>query len=201
MKKVFCYTVIFVNFFCLKLFAQNLNDTIFIKKSNEQNVYIEQNRKSIIYKDIADFEGFQLIKNISTAKWIELNLYKSKYYLYCPCDFCNNNLVSINNLKIIKKGCEKITYSVYSTKKFKKKIVYLFTTLQRKKGILEICFVNKKKGVAIFKQTINNKLVDIKLMLLTSKLLEYPVIVNDCKYNKLKEFEFDKIDFSNLKKF
>ena len=73
--------------------------------------------------------------------------------------------------------------------------VLLSTTFDNTRSLYE------ENEITLNKQTINNKLVDIKLMLLTSKLLEYPVIVNDCKYNKLKEFEFDKIDFSNLKKF
>lgn len=174
------------------------NDTLFIKKDNDQKIYIEKNRNSDNYKYLNDFNDFRVrtsskkLKTLNfSEKWIRIYRYKKSYILYSPCDWMNDTKIFIDDKKIQFKNSEISEFKIKSIKKKDENIFIRYSKSKNsKKTILKIHPVDKDLGIYEF--TFYDGLENYKYLMVNEKnYLKYDIIVNDCTKSKLKEFEFD----------
>lgn len=210
MKKIIFFVIVTINLLFNKLSAQNVSDTIFLLKEKSgldiHNIFIDPNKDSKNYDLINNFNVFQNILNTKKLKfldipnkWIPLYIYHKNYYLYLPCD-CFDMRIGLTRHNILFEGCEITKHKIINLSK-KNNLVYNVTyTNYNKKGYdrLEIHIIDKHKGIAIFKHIINKTEIYYQLMLDSNKARSFPIIVNDCRYSKTIEFEFETIDFKKI---
>lgn len=204
------FTFLFFLFFSYS-FSQNQKDTIFLVKekidTDVHKVFIEPNKNSIIYKYISDFSKFPRTSKVSILstlnipeRWVPIYKYKKKYYLYYPSDLCTNYLIQITQKQVSFNGCELSSFKINSRIKLIKennyKLEYEDASI-KKNIIFEIYYIDKKRGVAVFKYTRNNS-ISYQLMVNAAKIKQFPIIVNTCKQCKANEFSFDEINYKKL---
>lgn len=208
-KLIFIISVTILNLFSCNSLAQQITDTIFlVKEKNDSDVheiFIEPYKSSKNYKSIISFSSFPktsdknriIYKNLP-QKWIPLYSYKGNYYVYLPCDFSFNQKISLYNKNIFFEDFELYSYHINLYQKIKNKYIIHYNGFEKSKTKLEISIINKEKGIAIFKHIRNSNKIDYKLMVDSNKANLFPLIVNECKYNKTIEFEFDSLDFEKM---
>ena len=206
MKKLNLFVIATViNLLSSNLFAQNVTDTIFLLKEKSHNIFIEPNKNSKNYKDINTFRSFPktsdknkiIYKNLP-QKWIPLYSYKGTYYIYLPCDFSSNQKISLYNKDIFFEDFELYSHRINLFKKINDKYVINYNGFEKNKTKLEIIIIDKAKGIAVFKHTRNNNEIDYKLMVDSNKVRLFPIIVNNCEYERTEEVVFDKLNFEEL---
>ena len=108
--------------------------------------------------------------------------------------------MEVNKEKIFFHESEIVEFIITKKRFFLNKdcIKYKFKNAFGKKGTLEIKPYNDQKGISIVRIKFKNQVAQYKLMVDVDKLKSFQIIVNDCQYNKSKEFEFDKIDLSKF---
>lgn len=212
--------------FCQNIFGQtNKVDTVFIRKDSikefSQSIFIETNKNSIYYKDIASFEfgmfdkesyensleylktnevKLQKQKTILPAnKWITLKQYKGDFYAYYPCDFYTYFQASINDSTYIDwTGEGPIASQILSQKKIDKSTFELkLNGIYNKNRLLTINIIDQTKGIAVFTETIQNGRTNY-LMIMADKIKTVPFIVNNCKTQKQLELDFEEPNYSKL---
>ena len=188
------------------MFSQKIKDTVFLKKEKNHSIYIDSNPYSPYYEMLTNFKSSEKNKNLINdkdldlpKKWIKLYLYKNNYVLYAPCDWCYNSLINFSSKNIFFEECEFSSNKVLLKNKIKKnKYLFKFENSLKKKTKLTISIVDPKRGIAIFEFENEKNGKKYELFLDCAKIKNHPVIVNDCKFNKTSEFNFDEIDFKKL---
>ena len=200
MKNLLCIIIFFIQ---IKSFAQETKDTIFLQKKEGYNIYIDPNKDPNSYNDFYnEFKDFPK-GNLNLKfpnKWIPAYKYQEKYYIYKPCD-CHNPIIKITNKKTYQKCFEESEYkNIKILVKGNNYIEITYINFSKQKEKLKITYLEEKKGIAIFEFINNKKQSNYLLMVDLEKIKKLPIIVNDCKLEKVKEFEFDKIDYKQLLK-
>lgn len=178
------------------LLAQTIKqDTIFIEKTEVYSIYYEPN--------INSEQAKQLIKAESKYNYIELQRYKEKYCLYAPCDWINYKSISIKKDSVFVDFGEMNSYGIIKKQKNRKEKMTLYD-LQNQFGtraylVIKKIKIEKGSSVAIIKFYLQETKVTpfYLLMVRTAKAKRYPIIVNNCPYNKGNELKFDRIDLEN----
>ena len=174
------------------LFSQTQTDTLFLKKTNYQRIFIDPNVNSVYYDMLKEPK----ISNLERS-YISLYRYKDNFYLYAPCDWMYNSKIEINKQKIFFQESETVEFIIKKKIIFNKNhIKYKFKNSFGKKGSLEIKPYNDQNEISIIRIKFKNRGAVYQLMVGVDKLKSFQIIVNDCQYNKNKEFEFDKTDLS-----
>lgn len=198
MKKSILILLLVINNICL---GQEVSDTIILRKEANYKIYIEENRLSKQYfyqKDFSKFNVIDVLKNKKIhlpSKFIPLYLYKKSYYLSSPSDGYVPRIIIYND-SIYYEDYEIIKLKISSIKKINKK-TFKFSEIDDKNNVL-IKVVNFKKGIYVFKTIDSNKKISYKLMIDAEKANFFPIVVNTSKFERVKEFDFEKIDFEKL---
>ncbi|WP_300670313.1 hypothetical protein [Soonwooa sp.] len=201
------------------------SDTIFISKDPEfgskQSIFIDPNKNSDGYKRLTDFQVDEfsienydatlkdlLQKNKNTTalnideiskNWIEIHLYNNQYFAYKSCDFYNQQMAIKDNILTHWSMEGQEPHFIVSAKESKPNIFDL-----KLKGNylseIKIYWIDKEKGLAVFEELVNGKHFDYFLMLDSSKVSNFPIIINNCTRAKQFEMIFDKINFQKLLK-
>lgn len=186
-------------FFTLNSLISQTKDTLFLLKDKDHKIYIDPNKKSKCYEQINNFKSFPKLnskKLVLYNYWIPLKKYDFKYFLYAPCDWGQNIKIAIYDNNIYFEGWEISSYNLLKSSKISLNhysISYLGIDNNLEK--IEIFYIDKKKGIAVFKFIRNKNEITYKLMLESNKSKLFPIIVNDCKNDKFNEFNFQDIEF------
>lgn len=204
----------------------SVKDTTFLFKDTvdgqPQYIFIDTNLSSKFYKNIAGF-GFgedenksyesslqhlkdrrqKLIRRkplIHNTEWVELKQYKSKFYVYYPCDFYNYYAHSINDTTFIDwTGEGPIANKIVAAKLINQKtFAFNLTGQESVKRNLIIHITDTVKGIAVFERIDKGKQKKYYLMIAADKIKAVPIIVNYCPYQKQSELSFEKPDFEKL---
>jgi hypothetical protein len=123
-RKFILLTLTLISIIC---FSQT-KDTIFLKKEKGHNIYKIQNRNSKMYNDLSNFKNFdegkteKIMKIGLNSKWIRIHKFNNEYFLYAPCDWCNDTKLQINDDFLQVSGCELIKEKIKSVKKINEDI-------------------------------------------------------------------------------
>jgi len=198
MKKINHIIKFFFYIIPLFVFGQNKKDTIFLKNTLENKIYIEENKNSTFYKEIDDF-SFANEKE-ECLNWVSFQKYKNKYYLYLPCDNGNLNKISISNSQISIKAMESYNFKIKKFKKYNNYYKYIgFIDGSDVKIKLEIKIIDKINQIAVFKYTnFKSKSIDYQLMINSKNINSFEIIINECYNEKVKEVEFDNLNLEKL---
>jgi len=218
----------------------SLTDTIFLKRVVRDTVYmgitdhaynaiyIDTNRNSAYYKQLADFSfdkyenldyyniefkkrGIHLKKmriNDLPAEWVPLYLYKNKYYLYAPCDWGNMMRQILTDSLLIQWGMEgPWPYVLNTVKKIDSDTYSIFSknyfSPLHSTGIPEIInihFINPERRIAVW-EYVSEKREGYRYALFVAKenSKDFDIIVN-YSTEKTDEFTFEQPDFVTLLK-
>ena len=204
-------------------------DTIFLKRVLEDTpyhfynaIYIDTtikvgNRKSIIDFSFDNHDSTTYFRELETLKplkkiaglpkdfprkWVLLYKYKDEYYTYVPSEAGENFKFEITDSTTIDYSMEGPQPSKVNNIKVltARKILILRNNYWKGKTV-DINIIDKDKGIAIFTfSTKYNKSGYKTLMVSIDKIQNFKTIINYCKTDKVREFEFDKIDFEALEK-
>jgi hypothetical protein len=228
MRKTISLLLLFLPFTILT--AQfKVNDTLFFvrekKDSSYHRIFIDPNKNSHFYSQVSDFKisGFdsdtykqtlnylysqklfpkkQSLNDIPT-EWVMLETYKGTVYVYSPCDFYYHYKVKITDSTFIDWTGEgpEATY----IQKFRKIDSFTFYFLLKSQFFssreLTIKYINKEKGIAIFRSKFYNLLLNkseerYQLMGDVKKIRNIPLLVNYCDYQKESELDFDQVNYA-----
>ena len=170
---------IIINLFTVICFSQVKTDTIFISKTENNRIYLDNNHQ-IILESI----------NVNSESYLPIYLYNGKYYLYKPCDAYNDKNVIINDKSVTINTGEDQYFDISNKIKTRQKVSYILIN-QNINTELDIKKITKKVYVIKF----NN---DYYLMTKSDKVKKFPIIVNDCPNEKVNEFKFDNFDAKTL---
>ncbi len=213
---------------------QTKKDTIFLQrdlstgiKTLYHAVYIDTNRNSIFYKELADFsfdkyenmdeynkqlkeKGIHLHKVTTPGlpvEWVPLYLYKNKYYVYSPSDKGELNRRILNDSLLIFWSIEgPIPYVLLSVKKVNEQTYTVHTKdvfVQAgdffRPEIVNIYMIDPEKKIAVWEyKSLNQKEYTYELYIARESIQKFDMIVNYCKTDKMSEFNFDTPDFTKL---
>ncbi|MES2111518.1 MAG: hypothetical protein V4577_22360 [Bacteroidota bacterium] len=207
-----------------------VNDTDIITsdtaKGEHYFVYIQHNHQSPEHNGLLEFkpdsiesaeyrEAYKILKDSLHTKfktfglkglptqWVELNLYKGKYYLYFPSDFGNAIRKMVTDSTIVDWGMEGPIPSAISTvvspginnwtigsrAYYNKSVVY--TTID---------IIDPKNKTAVWTQTGYDGKKYYQLFVPKENARNFDMIVSYCRDHKTGEFNFDKIDYPALLK-
>lgn len=210
----------------MALFAQAVKrDTTFLLKTNATNqhaIFIEPNKYAPFYDDIADFfingccdpsyqnsltalyDRHLQLGRVATAdfpkQWIVLQQYKGRFYLYRPSDFYTHFQIGLTDTAWVDyTGEGPIANKILSFAK-KNKCTYVFglTGIYDTMRTITVQIINRQKGIAVFKEDANGLGPHYYLMVDARKRRQFPLIVNYCKTQKQREFNFDEPNFEQL---
>jgi hypothetical protein len=208
-KLIFLVILTVTNLVSSNLFAQKLTDTIFLLKEKNDSefhvIFIDPNRQSNKHKSIIDFSSFPKVSKKNKirhenlpAKWIPLYSYEGDFYVYYPCDFSTNQQIHLTNKTLFFKDFELYRYQIDSFEKENDRFIINYNGFENEKTKIEITIVDQKRKIAVFKYIRNNSDIDYELMIASKNVSLFPIIVNECRYSKAKEFLFDVIDFETM---
>ena len=204
-----------------------ISDTSFISRNISigiyQAVFIENHPSSIYYNWICDFsfddsdslsyqESMNAIfkdtlpkfskPNLSAdlnRNWCGLETYKNNYYLYAPSDWGNNSNLLITDSTIVEYFMDgPYAYVIERFKRinettFEFDVRSAYSTTNK----ITIYEIDKKYQVAIVDKQ-ENDMHEYKLLVNKTFARHFPIIVNYCKNQKMREFQFDTPDYLKL---
>ena len=211
-----------------KLIGQTeISDTSFISRNISRGIYqavfIENNPSSKYYNWICDFsfddsdslsyqESMNAIfkdtlpkfskPNLSAdlnRNWCGLETYKNNYYLYAPSDWGNNSNLLITDSTIVEYFMDgPYAYVIERFKRinettFEFDVRSAYSTTNK----ITIYEIDKKYQVAIVDKQ-ENDMHEYKLLVNKTFARHFPIIVNYCKNQKMREFQFDTPDYLKL---
>jgi hypothetical protein len=178
-----------------------------------------EKRKSLIDFTLKDddtqwyFEALERMKPFNNKvslntdfpkKWISLYRYKNVYYTYRPSEAGEHFRFQITDSTTIEKTMEGV--EPHKTNK----ISYLSQNhikIERTNGYhtssVEIKIIDAAKGIAVFthRRTEDGRTFQWqRLMVNVSEFYSFPSIINYCRENKMRELDFDEINFEALLK-
>ena len=203
------------------------SDTNFISRNISKGIYhavfIENNPTSKFYNWICDFSFddsdslsyqeslYSIFKdtlpkfskpNISAdlpRNWCGLETYKNNYYLYAPSDWGNNSNLFITDSTIIEYFMDgPYAYVIERFKRidentFEFDVRSAYSTTNK----MTIYIIDKKNQVAIVDKQ-DNDTHEYRLLVNKTDARHYPIIVNYCKDQKMREFQFEAADYKKL---
>lgn len=204
--------------------AQNVSDTVFLFRerfdSSYHAIYIDK-KKSPFYQTISkhitiDPDVYKTsIQQLSDSgriktrhfnidvfpEWYSLYLYKNKYYVYSPSEPYTNTYIKISDSTIVlnnfNDGC--IPALLSNIDRINNKTLEIVTSgLYREDSKIIFHFLTKKKDVAVVEFPLREENKGYLLMVAKNSLRRFPIIVNYCMTNRVKEWEFDKPDFKKI---
>lgn len=200
MEKLNHFFKFFIYISPLFIFGQNEKDTVFIKKTLENKIYIEENKNAKFYKEIDDFSYVN--EKEECLNWVSFQKYNNKYFLYLPCEKGNLNKVSLSKNYISIKSMESYNLKISNFKRSNNYYKYIgFIDDSNVKMKLEIKIIDEINQIAVFKYTnFNTKSTDYQLMINSKNISNFEIIINECHNEKVKEVEFDNLDLKKLYK-
>lgn len=211
-------------------------DTLFLEREIRDTpypfyhaIYIETNRKSKYYDQLADFSynefgnltryneefnkrGIHLnkLKPVDLpVEWLPLYLYKNKYYVYIPSDWGDMQRQILTNSLLIYWGMEgPIPYVLTDLKKINRDLYSVFSTNYfmewgggSKQENVDIHIVDQKNKIAVWEyKNAPEEEYRYALYVAKEKIRNFDLIVNYCETDKQMEFEFEQPDFAALLK-
>lgn len=183
------FLIIYFLFFGINLFSQSKNDTIFLKEN--KNFFIEPSLSSVYSKTLKKLDYSDVLKS-----YVPIYKYENKYYLYAPCDWIYNFKIQINSEKIFFYESDEIEFVITKkTSNVKRGCVkYKFVNPYLGKGTMVVKHYKDIDGVFIIKIKLKGRSNRFVIVADSEMIDNFQVIVNNCKTDKVQEFEFDKID-------
>ncbi|MBE7174811.1 MAG: hypothetical protein INR69_00315 [Mucilaginibacter polytrichastri] len=211
----------FAFFFCmlcvpLSICAQGKTDTVFLMKEtkdgNTHSVYIDPAPAARIYESLAAFpvdtasynEQISWIKSKSPGKWktqlkdiplprkwVEVKTYRSKMYLYRPCDMSANTPLMFTDSTVVFSGFEIGVAYVKQVKKLGENSWELgMTSASVRVSAIRIRYFDQEKGLAEFAFVTDDGGWK-EIMVDADRMKAFPVIVHDCPVDRWPEFVFE----------
>jgi hypothetical protein len=195
-------------------------DTIFLRKPNAEghSVYVDKDRDSPYFevlknldytkadKDyVRSMKALQKYKKVAGRKvdlatlprnWVQLHLYKGKYYVYSPSNRTQLR-VSLNDSTLITKGMERrvdLLNDAQQTSKFVYEIAA--TDYKGQSDSFRIHLINKSRGIAVFEDLFEKG--SHILMVTIERADRFPLVTNYTPNHMEPEFVFDVPDFGGL---
>jgi len=207
-----------------------VNDTDIIlldtAKGEHYFIYVQHQPQTLKNNWLLDFrpdsmesaefrEGYQILKDSLKfkfktfkipglpTKWVELQLYKGKYYLYSPADsgdalrrmITDSTLVDWGMEGPIPAGISAVTSTGPSNWGISTRAYY---TNQIRHTTIDI--IDPKNKIAVWGDTGYDGKKVYGLFVPTENARNFDMIVSYCRDHKTAEFQFDKIDYASLLK-
>ena len=179
---------------CCLCFSQNKN--IVIQTNKDNKVYLIQDKTSKLYAQLLDFSDFDSVfdkndkSNGRNSKWIKVEKFRGNYVLYAPCDWMNERKMIIENSHLKIKHGEVAKYKLVKHGNLGKSSFYAEYEIDpENKFSFKAEVINEKPLVYEFELSENNtkwKENYIK----ADHVLDFNIVYNECKLNKVDEFEF-----------
>ena len=199
-------------------------DTAFLLKEENPHyhvVFVDSNKQSTNYSDIIGnkkssydtavykasiaklkYNGIKISKHAVSGfakSWHPLYILKGRYYVYYPSDSLHNNWLTISDSIILKHiGSEPEVLAVNqvkSTNNSRFQIAYRDRKGENKR--LNIFIVDPTNGIAIFEYK-GADTSTYELRVATSKIKNFPMVVNYCAGETRPEFPFDAPNYKEL---
>jgi hypothetical protein len=226
-RRYYILTILFAVTY-IQVHGQTFNrDTIHYYYDTEYDtknfIFIEHNRNSDKYQGISSFtfsrfdsinyemsidylhsNNFVLthitISDELPKKWILLNLYKSDYYVYYPCNFLYHHKVIIADTTYVDwRGEGPEANKIVSFQKIDNKtFVFKLAGYNRHNQELKIHIIDKTNGIAVFEEVLPDRENIFYLMISADKIRNMPIIVNECIGEIQDELDFDLPNFEEL---
>lgn len=165
-------------------------DTVVLLQTKHNTVYIDLKKSST---------KAQLLTSLKNEnKYISLNKHQDNYYLYAPCDWMYHHEITIKEDSVFMLFGEPDAYKIIQKNIDKRNITtYKLQNEFLSDVSLSVKVLDQEKGISVlnFRRASNNHYF---LMVNSSKINQYPIIINDCPDTKVEEFEFDEIDAEKL---
>jgi len=158
------------------------------------------------YKHSTDWlqqQNHEFIKKkplVPWLKWVPLNLYKGKFYVYRPCDFYNHFNQSINDTSFIDWTVEGpaankiVEQKKIDTITFEYELIGIYS--QQRKVVIHM--IDTENGIAVFEEISDETENFFYLMIAADKIKNVPIIVNHCPTQKQLELLFEEPNFQTL---
>jgi hypothetical protein len=226
MKK-FVFFVIMLYYCVVQASGQGISDTSFllrelISPDTYHAVFVTRNKKSVFYTQLQQHIAIdtnlynQTIKELRDSlrtplkrtpqlvinrDWYSLHQYKSKYFMYSPSEPYFNTWLRITDSTVVMNYFnDGVLPAIIKKAAWKDPNTLAICTISKydHDNQIIIHFVNKQKGIMVLefpKRAADNRYI---LMVSSSHMKEYPLIVNYCRTQRVAEWKFDKSDFSGL---
>ncbi|WP_333663533.1 hypothetical protein [Chishuiella changwenlii] len=158
--------------------SQSKADTIFFEKSANNKIYLDNDYQKVFLNN----------SDKNKENYFPLYSYKSKYYLYKSCDSYNDKNILIKRNSVIVNMGETQYFNIV---KRSRNITSFDLTNEDFKTKMEVKKVNRNTNII----KLNNLYF---LVTNANKMKNFPIIVNDCKNEKVDEFKFDDLDLKTL---
>jgi|GEM_PF-1201295 len=193
--------IVFMLLHILQGSAQVKKDTIFLIHDEIQKIYIAPDKESGYYKSLTSFFDSNVKRykqrKEKIKKWVPLYQYHEDYYLYVPCDFGYHNPIQIAEKELLIGGMVTRLYKINKKSKSlgSHHIKIEYQDYDGKIQYLEYTMIDEQKEIAVF--MFQN---EYRFMVSAEKVMDYPIIVNESKRNKVSEFVFEPLDYKTLLK-
>jgi hypothetical protein len=201
-------------------YEKEQRDTIFLRKPNAEghSVYVDKDKDSPYYEVLrnldyakADKDYLQSIQELQKYKktdgkkanlgilphnWVQLHLYRGKYYVYSPSDRTQFK-ISLNDSTLITKGMERrvdLLNDAQQTGKFVYEINA--TDYKGQSHSFRVHLVNKSRGIAVFEDLFEKS--SHILMANAEWIQRFPLVTNYSPNHMEPEFVFDVPDYEGL---
>lgn len=164
---------------------------------NSRKYVDELKHPTIFYDEFRTSEDFKRVTaNIDSNSFVALRKYKSNYYFYIPCEMMWHHQIDILKDSVNLIVGEDFKMKIDSVKYEDNTLIY-FLSNEFTTSYLEMKKINNLKGVYVAKLVPGHSLLAYYLYLVKGdKLNQFPVIVNDCIFEKVNELEFEDDNLS-----
>jgi hypothetical protein len=179
-------------------------DTSMKYKTELTNFSFNKYDSATYFDQLTNLRAFKKISlNDFPKRWIALYQLKGEFYLYKPSDFGNHfrfELTDSTTIDYTMEGPEPSRLNKITFVSPSHAVIERTNYLEGSRVAIKL--VDKTKGIAVFTfgPTKYNKESGQVLMVDARKAYMFPTVVNYCPTDKQPEFDFDKIDFTSLKK-
>lgn len=207
-----------------------LNDTIFLFRTLSPDyyhaVYVDTNRNSKAYQKLTNFafdsyyqeafennahfikekypDGYKIHNRTNLPqKWLPIEKYKDRYYLYEPSDGGNIGRLIINDTSFVDWGMEGPFPLPFRSIQRMNKRQYLISLEDPFSETLEnirVTILDSKTKLSLFETIDSNGKVRYELYIPIEYANRFDVVVNYTTIGKQPEFEFDAIDSMEIQR-
>jgi hypothetical protein len=205
----------------------NADTNFILRETNGRNyhaIFIDTNKQSTFYEHVLNFcfddydsasydVSINYIVNEQKIKlkrskiasslprnWSFLHNYKNKLYLYAPSDWGNNSRLIITDSTFVEYSMDGPTATAIKNFKAinKNSFEFLLFDANNKTNKVTLHMLDWANQIAVLYNHSSEEKYRYELIVGAAKAKSFPIIVNYSRYNKQREFVFDKIDFKNV---
>lgn len=169
----------------------------------QSKIYVSPDKDDWHYDSLKSFNSTYQDENAQFpfGSWVELKIYRNKYYAYYPCDLGNLRrfAISKNSFKVLR--AETDDNRIVSSKRLSnwKFSFDIEDPYESKKRTVIFHIIDSKRGLAIVENVGEKQPYKYTLVVNTKELRQYPLIVNECSM-KDSEFRFMSPNYASLMK-